>query len=263
MSEIIQPFKFGRLPRKFNSRVPHYSALRMRLGALPTPPAAVDWTTGLAPNWQTMGNDTISDCTAAGIGHAIQDWTAHAQGKELAVSDAAVIQFYSETTGYDPRDPSTDRGGVEQDVLAYALNTGFPMPDGSRSKLLAFIEVDPRNHDDVKRVVHETGGIYIGVDVPAYLVAGPMPMRWDVDPSGDNSSAGGHAVWCPKYDANGIGFVSWGSAAYSMSWRFWDAQVEECYALVDQLWSTAKGTTPLGMSIADLEAQMAAMKEAA
>lgn len=262
MSAIVVPFKFGRLPRAYNPAIPHYSSLRMRLGALPPPPVSMDWTVGLSPDWGVMGNDVHGDCTAAAGGHAMQLWSGRAQGKEVTVSDDDVLSFYSGSTGWNPADPSTDRGGVEQDVLSYWLNTGFPMPDGIRSKLLAYIEVDPRNHDDVKRVIQDCGGIYIGTNVPAYLVDGPMPMLWNVNPSGDQGSAGGHAVWCSKYDANKVGFVSWGSGAYAMTWDFWDAQVEECYALVDPLWIAAGGATPLNMTAAQLEDAMSAMREA-
>ena len=48
-----------------------------------------------------------------------------------------------------------------------------------------------------------------------------------------------------------------------MTWDFWDAQVDECYALVHPFWIAAGGKTPLGMTTVQLEAAMVAMKQAA
>jgi hypothetical protein len=257
--------KFGRLPRTFDSRVPHYSALRMRLGTLPPSPASVDWTVGVNPDFGTMLNDQLGDCTIAAAFHAMQIWSAHGRSLELTEPDPKVLTTYEQFCGYNPSDPNTDQGGIEQTVLADWLSQGVPIAEGpnGRSKLIAFVEVDPRNHDDVKRVINECGGAYIGTNVPNYLVDGPMPMLWNVNPSGDQGSAGGHAVWVAKYNLDQLGFISWGSGAYAMTWEFWDAQVDECYALCHPWWVDATGKTPLGMTVADLEAAMSAMREAA
>src|ERR1035438_1443098 len=47
--------------------------------ALPPPPAAADWTKGIT-SWGLMMNDTLGDCTIAGVGHAVQVWTANTSG---------------------------------------------------------------------------------------------------------------------------------------------------------------------------------------
>jgi hypothetical protein len=254
--------KFGRLPRTFNPAIPHYSSLRMGIVDLPPPPASVDWSIGVNPDWHEFLNDQLSDCTCAAAYHAMQLWSVHGRGKEITEPDAKAEQMYEEFCGYSPSDPSTDQGGIEQDVLTQWLNEGVPIAEGpnGRSKLIAFVEIDPRNHDDVKRVINECGGIYIGTNVPAYLVSGPIPMLWDVFKTGDNSSAGGHAIWGIKYDTNQIGFVSWGSGAYAMTWAFWDAEVDECYALVHPWWIESTGKTPLNMSVAQLDAAMQAIR---
>ena len=262
---------FGCKPRTFRPEIPHYSSLRMRLGDLSPPPVSVDWTVGVDPNWGTKLNDVEGDCTIAAFYNAMQSWSVRGRGQEIIQPDSKVQQAYEESCNFNPNAPlqngvnPTDNGGVEQDVLAYGLNRGFPIIQGpnGRSKLIAFVEVDPRNHTDVMRVINNCGGIYIGTNIPNYLVDGPIPMLWATNPSGDNGSAGGHAVWVPKYDADQLGFVSWGSGAYAMTWDFWDAQVDEAYALCHPFWLAAGGQTPLGMTEAQLEAAMVAMKQAA
>lgn len=256
-----QNVKFGRLARTYNPAVPHYSALAMGVRQPPPPPSA-DWTKGVDPNWSVMLNDQLGDCTCAAAYHAMQLWSAHGRTHELTEPDAKVLEMYREFCGYDPANPSTDRGGVEQDVLSRWYARGVPIAEGpnGRSKLRAFVEVDPRNHDDVKRVIADCGCIYIGFDVPSYLVAGSIPMNWGLNPGGDNSSAGGHAVIAPAYNSSVLAIVSWGSGNYRMSWSFWDRFVVECYALVHPWWIDAMGKTPLGLSLDALKAAMAGMR---
>src|SRR6516165_9791606 len=71
---------------------------------LPPPPAAYDQTKGVT-GWGMMMNDTLGDCTIAGVGHAIQVWTVNGAGIQT-VPDSTIEQFYSKWDGYVPGDPS-------------------------------------------------------------------------------------------------------------------------------------------------------------
>lgn len=249
--------KLGRRPRTFRPEVPHWSALRMMAKPLAPIPAKKSWLAGMPPDFGMMLNDQLGDCTCAAIYHARQVWSFNGQGTEDTEPDAEVLATYEQACGYVPGDPSTDHGGVEQDVLGYWSNTGIPLADGTRDKLLAWIEIDPRNLDDVRRAIYECGLVYIGFNVPAYLMSGAVPALWDVDPTADNSIVGGHAIVLPGYSVASASFdlVSWG-AAYRMTEEFFAAFVDEAYALGDQQWINATGQTPLGLSTAALEAQM-------
>ena len=63
-------------------------------------------------------------------------------------------------------------GGNEQHVLKYLLTRGAPMGPNGRTvhKIDAFVEVDPRHIDDVKRAINNCGVAYIGFNVPQYIV---------------------------------------------------------------------------------------------
>lgn len=250
--------KFGRLPRKHNSRIPHFSAFTAGRVLVPAP-ITVDWTTGMNPSFGMMLNDQLGDCTCAAVYHALQVWSFNALKKEDTEPDSAVGQLYEEACGWDGKMPpdNTDQGGVEQDVLTYLLNTGAPLSSSLRNKLLAFFEVDPRNLDDVRRVIYECGGIYIGFNVPDTIWSDGN--LWHTTTS--QNIIGGHAVWCPaaSLSKSTIGAMSWGSR-YDMSFDFWNTYVDECYALVDPSWVANTGMTPLGMSVADLEAAMQALQ---
>ncbi len=254
---------FGRLPRTFDPSIPHLSTLMAARAPMP-PPEAVDWTTGMPADWRVMLNDRLGDCTCAGAYHAMQLWSFHGRSMILTEPDSMVEAMYEAVSAYQPGNPSTDNGAVEQDVMTYWFRSGVPIAEGShggqpgRSKLISFHEVDPRNLNDVKNVINWCGCVYIGFNVPAWMESGSdISAPWD-DAGKDASSVGGHCVICPGYDAAGLVVVSWGQL-YRMSWDFWRAHVDEAYCCVHPWWVDSTGKTPLGLTKADLIAQMAAL----
>ena len=217
-------------------------------------------------NLGMMLNDTLGDCTCAAVYHAIQVWTFRASnGKSLDTEpDADVKMLYELACGYNPKTPGEGPGGNEQHVLRYLLKKGAPLGKGgtTTNKIAAFVEIDPRNIDDVKRAIIDCGVAYIGFPVPANIVPpnAEPPAVWTVDPS-NPKIVGGHAVVLAGYDAKGARVISWGHY-YTMTWDFFSTYVDEVYALADQDWIEATGKTPGGISLADLEQQMQALKEA-
>jgi hypothetical protein len=254
-------FKLGRLLRTYDPRIPHLSALRAGQ-TLPPPPASIDYTKGMPANLGMMLNDTLGDCTCAAVYHGIQVWSFNALKKIDTEPDPDVEKLYILACGYNPRVGGEGPGGNEQHVLTYLLNQGAPVgPAGQgRHKILAFVEVDPRNVDDVKGTIADCGVAYIGFNVPAYLVPPPPavpPAVWDVQTS-DASIVGGHAVVLAGYDANGARVISWGSY-YTMTWAFFAKYVDEVYAIADPDWVAKTGKTPGGLTIGELEVQMKAL----
>jgi len=53
--------------------------------------------------------------------------------------------------------------------------------------------------------------------------------------------------------------ISWGQY-YTMPWAFFEKFVDEAYAIADPEWITKKGKTPGGLTLAQLEAAMKALK---
>jgi hypothetical protein len=251
-------YRLGRQPRSRDARVPHMSALTAGRKLLPPPPS-IDWTKGMPPDFGMMLNDQLGDCTCAAVYHARQVWTFNATAMEDTEPDAGVLSLYETTCGYVRGNPDTDQGGNEQTVLRYLLNHGMPLAKGGVDKIAAFVEIDPRNVNDVKRGIANNGLVYIGFQVPAFLLAGEPPALWDVDPNGDQEIIGGHAVILPSYTIGDLGVISWG-ARYAMTWRFFTEFVDEVYAIADPAWISAKGTTPGGLTLAQLEAQMTALR---
>jgi hypothetical protein len=272
MSEITSaPSRcLGRAPRAFDPTIPHLSTMRMMVSRVPPPPDAVHWASDLAGGWGMMLNDRLGCCTLAAAYHLMQVWSAHGRERVLTEADPFVEQAYREFAGYDGT-PATDRGAVEQDILRQWLQTGVPIAEGTeddprpgRSRLLFYGEVDPRNLVDVCRAIHDCGGVYVGFEVPAWLMeTDPLPQIWYTDvnlrsPAGDQI-VGGHAVSLIGYDnaASTFDVLSWGTL-YQMSFAFFRRYVDEVYALSHPWWVDATGRTPLGLSPRQLEALVAA-----
>lgn len=258
----IPVLKLGRLSRSRDPRVPHLSAL-VAGKPLPAPLPSIDWTIDMPGNLGAMGNDQLGDCTCAAIYHAIQVWTFNARRQIQTSPDSDVIATYSAFCGYVPGNPATDQGGIEQVVLADWMRQGVQTIAGQQ-RLAAFVEVDPRNTDDVKRTIADCGICYIGINVPAYLMSSCTApgATWDVQPSADNSVIGGHAIVLAGYDSDAVRVISWGNY-YRMTWAFFGKFCEEAYALADPDWVEATGKTPGGLSLEELETQLQALKEAA
>ena len=251
--------KLGRLPRAFDPRIPHWSALKMGAHPIVTPETC-DYAHKLPGELGMMLNDQLGDCAEAAYGHALQTWSINSGKPELTEPNSAIEALY-ETQGYQPSHPSTDHGTVLQSLLTRLLNG--PLPAGV-PQLAAFIEIDPTNDTDVDRAIYECGLVYVGLNIPHYfntwVTHGVLPETWATDPWGDSTIVGGHCVIAVGYGSNKRRIVSWGSPDYWMTANFWRTYVEECYALVSLEWIEATGRTPLGLTVEQLAQQMEAIK---
>lgn len=244
--------KLGRKPRRFNPSVPHMSAL-MGSRQLPPAPITMHYAENMPEDFGMMENDRLGDCTCAAYFHARQIWSFNAQGAEKTESDLTVLELYEKACGYDPSNPDSDQGGVEQDVLTYLLKSGAP----GCEPIIGFIEIDPRNLDDVKRAIYETGCAYIGLNLPESCLSEDTSAPWSVT-YGD-PIAGGHAVILCGYDLDGFDLISWGRK-YRCTNGFIAQYCEEAYAIADREWIRKTGSTPLGLSIMQLSEMMRALK---
>jgi hypothetical protein len=200
-----------------------------------------------------MLNDKLGDCTIAGCGHAVQVWTANT-GTMVTVPDATILSYYEKWDGYKPGDPSTDKGGIELDVLNDWKKSGF-----AGNKLTAFADPKPASLIEVQQSIALFGGVYIGLSLP---ITAQTQTVWDVVPNGGANakpgSWGGHCVFVPKYDQNGLTCITWG-APQAMTLAFWNEYCDEAHTLLSQDWLAAKGS-PSGFDQAQLLADLGAIK---
>jgi len=244
--------KLGKLPKRTDKRT---LKLSNYLGTfLPTPPKNDSWLTKVS-NWPMMGNDTVGDCTCAGVGHAEQLFTTYAQDIPFVATTAQVLAFYSAITGYNPNDPSTDQGAACLDVLNYWKNTGM-----CGHKISAYMQAaeKPIPPNQLADTIWLFGCAYIGIQLP---VAVQNTHTWDV-PVGQKlvgewepGSWGGHCVIIPSYDITksmGLNVISWGEVI-PMSWNFFNAYCEEAYTVLSPDWIEKSGVNPDNFNLAQLQ----------
>ncbi len=225
--------KLGRKAIKTDTRT--LMLARYLKPGLPAPPPACDWTKGIT-GWGMMLNDRLNDCTIAGVGHAIQVWSAN-NGGIKTVPDNTIESYYEKWDGYVPTNPNTDNGGIELDVLTDWQKQGF-----AGHKLVAFADPQVSSLDQIRHSIAMFGGVYIGVSLP--LTAQNQDV-WDVVANGGASakkgSWGGHCVFVAKYDKKGFTCISWGQLK-TMTVAFWQKYVDEAHTLLGQDWLTSKGS---------------------
>ncbi len=194
-------------------------------------------------------NDLLSDCTAAAVAHAVGTWQSYAPPLRF-LTDADVVRLYSATGDYVPGEAATDRGAVCLDVLNYWMSNEI-----GGETLSAFCTVDPKDLGDVRLALEIFGGLYTGVTLREAQLAGSG--AWDAT---HDAPMGGHCVWVVAADGDGLTCITWG-APQRMTWAFWSAATDECYALLSPCWSCG-GRTPEGFPVESMIADMAALAKA-
>lgn len=245
--------KLGRKAVKTDSRTLKLSPY---MKTLPPPPPSVDWTKGVT-SWGMMLNDTYGCCTIAGCGHAVQVWGLNS-GYTFAgetLPDSTILSYYEKWDGYVNGDASTDNGGIELDVIKYWKAQGF-----GGHHLLGFADPTVSNHTEIMQAINLFGGVYIGMNVPNYIMnQNPIPEFWQVPfPSDDASIDGGHCVFVCGYNSSDVIFISWGQV-YRMEWAYWDMFVDEAHALLGATW-IKNSVAPQGLNLAQLQADIAQIR---
>lgn len=214
-------------------------------------PKVVDFGLGVS-YFPMFKNDSIGDCAVAAPGHMMKVWTRAASGRSATIRDADIVSAYSAVTGYDPDDPSTDRGSVPLDVLRYWRKVGI-----ANRKITAFASVKPTGAE-VRRAIWTFGGLYVGVNLPR---SAQGQKRWDVVPGGGPDTApgswGGHAISIHGYKDGAFRVATWGERIW-VSEAFFDAYAIEAWAVLSPSW--LKGDrTPNGFDLDALKADLAAV----
>jgi hypothetical protein len=225
----------------------------MAVGTVPAPPAVVDYASKVT-TWPVYLNDQLGDCTCAGIGHAIQAWTAYA-GSEVTVTDNDILKLYEKTGGYVPGNPDTDGGAVMQNVLEYLEKTGI-----AGHKVMAFAQLRHcRNLTTLKTVLNLFGTVYLGINCPdSAQEQFDHGLPWTVVHGAQIE--GGHCIVLQKYDAevNPLEIVTWGELQ-RMSTGFAQEYIEEAWVIITKDWFEANGDTVAGLDLTALGADFAAI----
>lgn len=216
-------YRFGKHPPQVD-----YRTLRFKdylKASLAAPPATYNVLTDVYKNLKTNdptklfpmdGNDSVGDCTCAGLAHAITTYSGLV-GKKSIMAKAAVLKLYYHLTG------GPDTGLNELDVLNYWRQNSV-----GGVEIMAYAKVDAKNHTHVQQAIQLFGGVYLGFQVQENAqqeFAAKQP--WTPGPLTND----GHAVFAVAYDANGVTVLTWGNTQQA-TWAWWDECVDEAYAIL-------------------------------
>jgi hypothetical protein len=255
-------YKLGKRPARPRPTDLRFSNYRVGLlpiaPVLPPPPAGKFGHELLVPTWGVLGNDTVGDCAVAGAAHETMLWTA--EGKNPApFNDECVIKCYSEITGYDPSDPSTDTGCDMHDVLNYRRQVGLLDANGNRHKIGAYLALDIGNIQHLLEALYLFSAVGVGIQFPdTAMEQFHAAMPWDL-PGG--TIEGGHYVpLVGRNSRQNLVCVTWGRLQ-AMTLGFYTAFAEEAWAILSPEFLSA-GVSPEGFDLDTLNADLAAVTAA-
>jgi hypothetical protein len=247
-------FKLGKKPPVVDHRT--LKMARYRTGNIVVPPE-VSWVAKVPSNdWPMYYNDVLGDCVPAAAGHAIEQWNAYANPTEPLPIDPAILKAYEDVGGYVPDDPAnpqsnaTDNGCVILDMLNYWRKTGV-----GGHKIFAFVQVNPKNADEVREAVMLFGNVYMGVQLPTAVQgfdSWTVPEGGIASQNGAPGSWGGHCVPIVAVSPETLTCVTWGGTL-KMSHNFFTDYCDELYAILSIDWIAKTGLSPSQFNLAQLE----------
>lgn len=249
--------KLGAKPRDFRGNLTFESYITS-VQALPNAPAVADRESGVE-TWPMYGNDTLGDCTVAGMFHSIGALTAYSgQVKGGALfSDAEAVKVYSAVSGYVPGQPDTDNGATLQSVCQYMAKTGAVDVDGRVHKLAAWAEVgDPTNLPLLKKILNTFGTVYLAYNLPQ-SAEDQFDQGEPFTYVPGSPSVGGHCMSMqlsavgPKAPLNDETLITW-AREEKCNQAFMSHTCVEAIVLVSEDWITNNGTSIEGLNLNQL-----------
>lgn len=238
--------RLGKMPARHDPRTFDYAKYRTGLA---TAPLQADWSTGVP--FAMLSNDKYGDCVEAGYAHQVQIWGDKA-GNTFVPTDAEVLSAYTAITGFNPNDPSTDKGTDILTAMGYWQKTGL-----GGQKITAYAKVAPTNLEQVREAIAWYGGAYIGVQLPTSAQS-QVGKEWTVTTGPDAvvGSWGGHCIPLCAYDQNTVTCVTWG-ALQPMTWEFFTTYCDEAFVMLATDWISATGQSPSNLAWGQLMADLA------
>ncbi len=229
---------------------------------LPTPPwnfgfdNLVNDDQGAGRSWDMLGNDQWGDCVEAGAAHETMVLNAQA-GKVVTFSRDSVLADYSAATGFNPNDPSTDRGTWMPGYASYRKKTGIVDANGVRHKVGAYLAITPRDIEETITAAYVFGGaVGIGFSCPNTIFQQfSNNEAWHVVPGTHN--VGGHYVPFVAHRKSMLRIVTWGREQFMKPGYFENYNDETLVYLSEEM--LTGGVSLNGFDLAHLQADLAAL----
>lgn len=242
--------KLGKLPARYDRRTLRLSDYFT--ASVQSPPSQGHW--GNHVEFPMDGNDNFGDCVEAEYDHQCSVWFAHT-GRKWVSSTTACLQAYTDLTGFNELDPSTDRGTDMLSANRYWVSTGL-----QGVKVDAFASVDPLNDFEVQTSIAFYASLSIGLQLPlsAQAQTGNGPWTVTSGPDARPGSWGGHNVLVTGYNVprDALWVATWGTLQL-MTWDFLHTYCDEAYVMLSHAWISESGQSPSGLAWGKLHADLA------
>lgn len=221
----MSTYRFGKHPPKIDYRTLRFE--KYLTAKLSPPPASYNALTQVYNNLKINnptklfpidGNDTVGDCTIAGVAHAITVWKGMIS-KNVIPSKQDILKLYYQLTD------GTDTGLNELDVLnRWQSNSALG------DTILAFVKIDARNHTHIEQAIRIFGSVYLGFQVQENCIQQfDVRQPWTPSPLTND----GHCVVAVAYDNENVTVLTWGNTQLG-TWAWWDECVDEAYTILPQ-----------------------------
>jgi hypothetical protein len=178
-------------------------------------------------------------------------------GSAAEFTDENVLSDYSAVTGFNPRDPYSDRGTDMQEAASYRRKVGVVDSHGSRHRIDSYVALQTGDLDDLIIATYLFGATGVGIMLPSQAEDKfDNAEIWDVD--AHDRVVGGHYISVLGRNSKGnLLLVTWGRL-HSMTPEFYKRYNDESVAYLS-LERLKNKVSPEGFHIDKLTADLKAV----
>lgn len=220
--------------------------------ALPSPPDDFGHYE-IAGELGMLGNDRAGDCVWAGAAHETMI-LGQEGGHRPTFSTRSVLSDYSAVTGYVEGDESTDRGTEVRTAMKYRKATGIEDAHGKRHHIGAYMQLRPKDVDQIVQAAYVFGVVGVGVEFPeSAMQQFDAGEPWSVVKGAQIE--GGHYVPIVGRKDGLLLCVTWGRVQ-PLTPEFLETYCDEAWSFVSAAVLNGEGKSPEGLSIESLRAAL-------
>lgn len=191
-----------------------------------------------------LGNDRVGDCVFAGAAHETMI-LGQEGGHKPAFTDESVLSDYSAVTGYVEGDESTDRGTEVRQAMKYRKATGVEDAHGRRHHIGAYLQIRPKDIDQIVQATYVFGVVGIGIEFPeSAMNQFDQGLPWSVV-EGSQIDGGHYVPIVGRKDGNLL-CVTWGRVQ-PLTPEFLGTYCDEAWVFVSASALGPDGQTPEGL----------------
>jgi len=160
-------FKTGKLPPTKKISFNFHNFFNFKEASLNIPRRFGHYNLIDVSDWGMLANDKHGCCVFSDFGHVTRLAAAEG-GLIIKPTDEEVLQMYSEVTGFNPNDPTTDNGTSMAQAASYRRKEGV-LVQGQRYKTEAYTSLATGSESfltELEAAVYYFGSVDIGIEFP-------------------------------------------------------------------------------------------------